>query len=166
MFHKLRIGLSMFVDLFHRVTLTISVLMVKMRRRKVVTVPKMMYDEAVIMKRMSVPKIQIDEARSVVTDAEATMKKINVQKSPNQNQYPSVVLMLKFHESFQIWAKTFTLLNCQISYRLKPDHLIHKHTKMKSMKKKPSTKKVDKGKSFMNIFSSDGEIRYQKKNLF
>lgn len=103
---------EIFIFVFHyfdRVMQMILVQMVKKKRKKAVTVQKMMFDEVVIMKKMNVVEIQIDEAQLAVMNVEVMAKKINVKKSQNQNQYPNVELMLKFHELFRIWAKIFIL---------------------------------------------------------
>lgn len=121
-----------------------------MRRKRAAIVQKTMYVVVVIMKMKTtiVAETRIDAVRLAVMSAEVTMKD-NVKKSlnqnPNPNLYLNVELMLKSQELFLIWAKISILSSCQISYRLKLAHLTHRHTKMKSMKKKQLTKKVDKG---------------------
>lgn len=67
-----------------------------------------MYDEAVIMRRIHVAEILIDEAQSVAMNVEVTMKRgINVKRSPNQNLYQNGASMSKYHELYLIWVETF-----------------------------------------------------------
>lgn len=144
-------------DTFNRVMPTIlvqkaKVMMAKKRMRKrlknerVVPVPMMMYDVVLLVTMTTeIDEAQIDQ--SVAMNEKVTMKKINVKKSPNPSRpYQSVGLMLKYRELYPIWAVTFILLNCQIFCRSKHVHSIRRHMKMKSMKRKRSMKKVDKGK--------------------
>lgn len=133
--------------------LTISVQMAKkiVENGRVELVQRTMYDEAAVMKTTNGAETLIGEAQEVETSVKVTAKKMSVKKSPNQNQYPNVVSMWKFRESYPIWVEIFILSSYQISCQLKQDRSIHKHMKMKLTKKKRTTKKVDKGKLLTNL---------------